>query len=152
MIRNEKEYKEAVGRLRQEKDRLAAQERELKGMGLGRQEVKRVLDPMVSFHQQLAEEVEVYERIKRGEFEEVMNLQGLGQMLVCLRIARGLTQRELADRLGVHESQVSRDERNEYHGVTLDRATRVLETLGASVQSRIELLPREDSGPRKKAV
>jgi transcriptional regulator with XRE-family HTH domain len=36
---------------------------------------------------------------------------------VALRIATGLTQRQLAETLGVHESQVSRDERNEYHGI-----------------------------------
>jgi len=35
-------------------------------------------------------------------------------MLAALRIARGVSQRDLAGRLGVHESQVSRDKRNEY--------------------------------------
>ena len=37
-----------------------------------------------------------------------------GHMLAALRIARGVSQRDLAGRLGVHESQVSRDKRNEY--------------------------------------
>jgi hypothetical protein len=35
--------------------------------------------------------------------------------------------RELARRLGVHETQVSRDERNEYFGITLERAAKILE-------------------------
>lgn len=139
MIRNEKEYQEAVSRLGQEKDRLAQQQAELKKMGLGPAQVKRALDPVRSFHQQLEEEVESYERLKRGEFDEMLNLRGLGQLLVSLRIARGLTQRQLAERLGVHETQVSRDERNEYHGVTLERAAKILETLGAEVHSRVEL-------------
>jgi hypothetical protein len=39
----------------------------------------------------------------------------------------------------VHETQVSRDERNEYHGITLERAARILEALGADVRSRVEL-------------
>ena len=64
-------------------------------------------------------------------------MRGLGQLLVSLRIARGLTQRELAERLGVHESLVSRDERNEYHGITLDRAARILDALGYELRSTV---------------
>jgi len=143
MIRNEKEYREAVERIRQEKARLARQESELKAMGLGPAEIKRALDPMRSFHEQLEEEVASYERLKRGEFDEVLNLRGLGQLLVSLRIARGLTQRQLAEKLGVHETQVSRDERNEYHGITLERAARILEVLGMEVRSRVERIEPE---------
>ena len=75
--------------------------------------------------------MESYEKLKRMEFDEVRNFDGLGRLLVALRISQGLTQRELADRLGVHESQVSRDERNEYHGITVERAGRILEAVGA---------------------
>ena len=115
-------------------------------MKLGPDEIKRALDPMRSFHQQLEEELRSYERLKRGEFDEVRNLQGLGQLLVSLRIARGLTQRELAVRLAVHETQVSRDERNDYHGITLERANRILEALGVEVHSRVELTEGKELG------
>lgn len=138
MIRSDKEYREAMDRIARQEARLAAQEAQLKSMGLGAEEVKRALDPMRSFQEQLREEARTYERLKRGQFEEVLNLRGLGQVLVSLRIAQGLTQRQLAARLGVHETQVSRDERNEYHGVTLERAARILEALGVIVRSRVE--------------
>jgi ribosome-binding protein aMBF1 (putative translation factor) len=146
MIRSEKEYRAAVERVRQEKDRLARQGAELLALGLGPAEIKRALDPMRSFHQQLEEEVTSYERLKRGEFDELLNLRGVGQLLVSLRIARGLTQRQLAEKLGVHETQVSRDERNEYHGVTLERASRILEVLGVEVRSRVERMEPERVG------
>lgn len=139
MIRNEIEYREAVQRLADEKQRIALQKAELEKMNLSPDEVKRVLDPMRSFHLQLQEEVESYERLKRGEFEEIRNLRGLGHMLIALRIARGISQRQLAERLGVHESQVSRDERNEYHGITLDRAARVLDALGVELRSTVQV-------------
>ncbi|MFM7058282.1 MAG: helix-turn-helix domain-containing protein [Planctomycetota bacterium] len=48
-----------------------------------------------------------------------------------------MTQRQLAERLGVHESQVSRDERNEYHGITLDRAARLLDAPGVAPRTSI---------------
>lgn len=138
MIRNENEYREAVSRLKDEEERLAAHRRELEKTGLSPEELKRVLDPMESFHLQLAEEVESYERLKRGEFGEIHNLRGIGRLLIGLRIAQGLSQRELAERLGVHESQVSRDERNDYHNVTLERAAKILDALHAELRSTVE--------------
>lgn len=141
MIRNDNEYREAVARLRDERTRLDEHHARLKQSGLSEAEVKRVIDPMESFHLQLAEEVGAYERLKRGQFDAVFNLRGLGQMLISLRIAQGITQRELSERLGVNESQVSRDERNEYHGVTLERASRILDALQVQVATRVESLP-----------
>ena len=146
MIRNESEYQEAVRRLREAQDRLAQHRAHLEEMGLGPAEVKRALDPLRAFHEQLVEEVESYERLKRGDVAELTNLHGLGHTLIALRIALGLTQRQLAERLGVHESQVSRDERNEYHDVTVDRASRILDALGVRMRSELEqpLAPRNE--------
>jgi len=138
MIRTESEYQEAVRRLEAEKKRLVGHEARLKGIGLVREQRKRALDPLRSFHLQLVEEVEGYERLKRGDLGEFTNLHGLGGMLVALRIALGLSQRELSRRLGVHESQVSRDERNEYHGITVERVSRILDALAVHLTSRFE--------------
>ena len=135
MIRNEAEYQEAVKRLKEERARYDAHEQELVRMGLKVDEVKRAMDPLRSFNLQLEEEVEAYERLKRGDLGELDNLHGLGRTLVALRIALGLTQRQLAERLGVNESQVSRDERNEYQGITVDRASRILDALGVTLRS-----------------
>ena len=121
MIRTESEYREAVARLAEEQKRIESQKAELEKMGLAPPRSSARIDSILSFHLQLQEEVESYQRLKRGELGEVRNLQDLGQFLISARIARGLSQRQLAEKLGIHESQVSRDERNEYHGVTLDR-------------------------------
>jgi ribosome-binding protein aMBF1 (putative translation factor) len=96
---------------------------------------------MESFHLQLKEEVESYERLKRGEFEELENLRGLGHLLISIRIAQGMSQRELAKRLNVHESQVSRDERNEYFGITLERAVKILDALNVRLHTKVEIEP-----------
>ena len=144
MIRNESEYKEAVGRLAEEQKRLTEHRARLKEAGLSDEEIKRVIDPMESFHLQLKEEVESYERLKRGEFDELVNFRGFGHLLIALRIGQGISQRDLAKRLGVHESQVSRDERNEYFGITLERAVKVLDALNVRLRTKVELeTPRE---------
>jgi DNA-binding XRE family transcriptional regulator len=138
MIRNEAEYQEAAKRLKEERARHHAHEAKLAQLGLKPEEIKRAMDPLRSFHLQLEEEVEAYERLKRGELGELDNLHGLGRTLVALRIALGLTQRQLAERLDVNESQISRDERNEYQGVTVDRASRILDALGVTLRSVFE--------------
>lgn len=143
MIRNESEYKEAVARLEEESARLSEHRGRLKDAGLTEEEIKRVIDPMESFHLQLKEEVASYERLKRREFDELENLRGFGHLLISLRIAQGLSQRELARRLDVHESQVSRDERNEYFGITVERAARILEALDVCIRSKVVETPDE---------
>ena len=148
MIRNETEYEYTVRQLREQAERLKRQEAELAGMDLSKEEINRAMDPVRSFHEQLKEEVHSYERLKRGEFDELHNLHGLGQLLVALRVAQGVSQRQLAERLAVHESQVSRDERNEYHGITVERAQRVLEALGVEVRTTVDKLSEELAGTR----
>src|ERR1700738_2573412 len=130
MIRNEAEYKKAVRRNVDEERRIEEHKKALQGEGFTAEQVQRAVDPILSFHLQLKEEIESYERLKRGDLGELMNLHGLGMTLIGLRIALGLTQRQFAQRLGVSETQVSRDERNEYHGITVDRATQILDALG----------------------
>ncbi len=144
MIRNDAEYKEAVARLAAEQERLAEHRARLKTAGLSDEEIKRVTDPMEAFRLQFVEEVESYERLKRGEFDDLENFRGLGHLLVSLRIAQGISQRELAKRLGVHESQVSRDERNEYFGITLERTMKVVDALKVRLRTKVEIdTPRE---------
>ena len=67
------------------------------------------------------------------------NLHGLGRALAGARIALGLTQRELAKRLNVDESQISRDERNDYHGITVERASRILDAMGIETTTELHL-------------
>jgi DNA-binding Xre family transcriptional regulator len=140
MIRNESEYKEAVRRVTKEEARIKAERSKLKESGLSTEEVKRALDPVRAFHEQLKEEIESYDRLMRGEFDELRNFEGIGRLLIALRIAKGVSQRELAERLGVHESQISRDERNEYHGISVDRANRILESLAVELRSTVEAM------------
>jgi ribosome-binding protein aMBF1 (putative translation factor) len=139
MIRNEAEYQVASARLLEERNRLAELRARLKSTNMSDEEIKRVVDPIESFHLQLKEEVESYERLKRGEFDELENLRGLGNLLIAVRISQGISQRELARRLDVHESQVSRDERNEYFGITLERAIKILDALNVRLHTKVEV-------------
>ncbi len=141
MIRSEKEYREAVERLGQDEEVLALQKEKLEELRLSEEEVRRALEPMLSFRAKLEEEVEWYERVRRRDFGIIRALSAVGTLLIALRIANGLSQRELAEKLAVSEAQVSRDERNEYRGITVDRAQRVLDAMNETLTSRVEDKP-----------
>jgi ribosome-binding protein aMBF1 (putative translation factor) len=141
MIRNETEYQQAMARLDAERHRFAEHAAAWRKQGFTEDQVAKLKEPLESFHMQLVEEVESYERLKRGQFADFENLHGLGQVLIGVRIARGMTQRQLARKLGVDESMVSRDERNEYHGITVERAMKILDALGVRLMTRVEVEP-----------
>lgn len=130
MIRTDAEYKRALQKLEEDARYLEEQRSRLQEMDLSTDEVEYALQPSISFTQQLKEEVEAYERMRRGDLGPLFSLTQIGRWLVGARIALGLTQQELAERLGVSAAQVSRDERNDYHGITVERAQRILEALG----------------------
>jgi DNA-directed RNA polymerase specialized sigma subunit len=134
MIRSETEYQEALTRLRDDADFAQQQRAALAAAGdLSPEQIERAMQPTLSFQAQLEDEVRWYERVRRRDFETLNRLTDIGRLLIALRIANGVTQRDLATMLGVSEAQVSRDERNEYHNITVERAQRILDALRESV-------------------
>ena len=105
-------------------------------MVLTEAQLKKAMESMQPFHLQLSEEIEDQERLKRWDLGEGYNLHGLGRMLIALCITRGISQSDLAKKLDTHASQVSRDERNEYQGMSVDRASRILDLLNAGLRRR----------------
>lgn len=141
MIRSEAEYREALKRLDEDRLFIQAQRKALEDQGFTAEEVATGLEPTLAFHAQLEEEVVWYERVKRRDFGMVTNLTQIGRMLIALRIGLDVSQKELATRLGVSEAQVSRDERNEYHGIGVERAQRILDALGVSTTTQVDVQP-----------
>ena len=141
MIRSEHEYQEALRRYRQDREVAEKQREALVAAGLTPEQVERAMEPLLAFQAQLGEEITWYEDVRRRSFSPARRLTDLGRLLIALRIASGLTQKQLASRLGVSEAAVSRDEKNEYHGITLERAQRVLDALGATLATTVEGLP-----------
>jgi len=129
MIKTEAEYRQTKQRIEQGKTSALKQREQLMAQGLTAEQIERVMEPLLSFQQQFVEEVQWYERVRAGDVSPIHNLNHIGQMLIGLRLARGLTQKELADRLGISEGVISRDERNDYHGISVERAQRILDAL-----------------------
>jgi DNA-directed RNA polymerase specialized sigma subunit len=138
MIKTESAYRQAVEKLKQDREFIKEQTKKFQDMGLEESHINLAIQPYTSFHEQLKEEVEYYEHIKRGEFEPVINLKTIGKTLIAYRIYLGLSQQELAEKLNVSPSQVSRDERNEYFGATIERIQCVMEAMDMTSITKID--------------
>lgn len=69
------------------------------------------------------------------------SLVDIGNRLVEARVAKGLTQRQLAERLGVHQQQIARWERERYACVALARLSAVADALGVTWGAEQPALP-----------
>jgi ribosome-binding protein aMBF1 (putative translation factor) len=137
MIRTDYEYQCSAKSVAGAEERFQAEAARYAAKGYTPEEIERLQEPSRFFTGQIQDEVASYERLKSGDFNELNNYATIGQILSAARIACGLSQRELAGKMGVHETQVSRDERNEYHGITVDRANRILEAMGLALTVRV---------------
>ena len=75
----------------------------------------------------LREELQAYESLKAGKFEvkQLEVVSDLPTMLISARIAQGMTQKDLAERIGLKEQQIQRYEATDYAKASLARIREV---------------------------
>ncbi|GCE10825.1 helix-turn-helix domain-containing protein [Tengunoibacter tsumagoiensis] len=73
----------------------------------------------------------------QAQFEEIVEEQDLWLQLVEARLAAGLTQAELAAKLGVSQAQVARIEKAGYDAYTLKTLRRHVRALGKKLSISI---------------
>jgi plasmid maintenance system antidote protein VapI len=130
MIRTKREYKASLKKLMQNDDALSKQRSELERLELSKEDIDLAMSPLINFRNQLKEDVKIYEGIKGRDWDLILNLADphhIGRFLIAIRIAYDLSQRDLAKLLGITDAQVSKDEINEYHGISFDRAIKIME-------------------------
>jgi DNA-directed RNA polymerase specialized sigma subunit len=138
MLRSAASYHEAQRLLQDQDALLAASRAEYQAQAIAPDDIERLLQPLVGRRAALAAALADFERSRRREFPVIHNLNDLGKLIIAARVASGLSQRELAARLGVSETQVSRDERFAYRAVSVTRAQRILDVLGECVTLSID--------------
>lgn len=76
---------------------------------------------------------------KRTLYQEIASKSDLWLQLVEARQAAGLTQRELAQRLGVSQAQVARIEKRVYDAYTLNTLRRYVQALGGDFTLEVQV-------------
>ena len=145
MITNQRQYDittEWIARFQQSVAALTAQEDEgeQNTRQLRRIEVAGMLSEIETLRDQLAE----YDALRSGK-PATLRIDSFSEFpaaLVKARIAAGLTEQQLAERLGVAVEQVERDEENDYGTASFAHVARVATTLGLKLGGEIALPAR----------
>lgn len=85
-------------------------------------------------------EIEEYNVLKQQTLIKIFSIQDLPIALIKARIALGMTQKELAEKMGVKEQQVQRDEANQYNSAGFHRIAEVAKALNIKIQETNLLL------------
>jgi HTH-type transcriptional regulator / antitoxin HipB len=79
-------------------------------------------------------ELQEYDDLKAGKIEIKMgSIEDLPKVLIQKRISLGMTQKELADKLGIKEQMVQRYESNGYESISYHRLTEVWNALDTTI-------------------
>lgn len=133
-ITNEREYRIARAEAGRLEALLAQQDRETEGLDPRLKQA--VHGATASRLDELRARIAWYENLKRagGAVVELDSLEQLPSLLVQARVASHLTQRELAQRLGVSEQQVQKDEEAGYAKASLQRLIEVARALDVPIR------------------
>ena len=85
-----------------------------------------------SMVRQLEDELREYDQLKSGELNlpHVERLDQIAPFITKIRIAKGVSQTELARRLGVSKQVISRYEEADYQTVAIARLQEILDAIG----------------------
>lgn len=98
------------------------------------------LDALKSQIGEIAEQVQEYQALRSGSIAsfKARSLSELPQILIKARIVQGLSQRDLAERLGLKEQQIQRYESEEYATANLRRLGEVADALNLKIREVAE--------------
>ncbi len=137
MIQNERQYKITQTKLRGLEQDLATLESS--GFDLHPRKILARKNSLNILIGELQQEIAEYDRLRSGKVTNfpIDSLQDLPLVMIKARIAVGMTQKELAEKIGVQEQQIQRYEANNYRAVGFDRLQEVLSALDVTVSKAV---------------
>lgn len=142
MIKNERQYritKAQADKFEQALARQAAAPEAGKQLHPLVQKAQR--DALANQFTDLKAELYEYDMLRSGERKilELTSFDQLPRALIQARIALGLSQKALADKLGIKEQQLQRYEATEYASASIERVGEVINVMGLTIRKDIFL-------------
>lgn len=100
------------------------------------------IDSMRALCDEWREDLAAYDALSQGPGNREFALQRFEELpdtLVRARVAAGLSQRQLAERLGLKPQQIQRYEATSYRGVAWETAARIAAALGLQIEGTLRL-------------
>lgn len=86
-------------------------------------------DGIQSLLEELEDELKTYNALKTALTVKVSDVGALAAALISVRIAKNLSQIELARRVGLKKQAIQRYESEQYKGASLDRITKIADAM-----------------------
>ena len=137
MIKNERQYRVAKAQALKFEEALKAMRTEgSKDRTTHPRLIKAQKDALASQLDSLRRELTEYEQLESGNIPppDLEYIYVVPRDLIRARIAAGLSQKELAKRLGMPEQQIQRYEAKEYKSVSLARISEVAKVLQSAAR------------------
>ncbi len=102
---------------------------------------KAQLDALIFQRDELIKQADEYELLLAGDLAvfDVESISDLPRALIMSRISMGLTQKDLADRLGMKEQQIQRYENTEYGSASFKTLVSIVEALDLKITEDVFL-------------
>jgi HTH-type transcriptional regulator / antitoxin HipB len=136
MIQNEHQYKITQGEIKKLQQVLAKilEQSEI----MSAQQLAAMQNSFQTQIDRMQAEIKEYNGLKVGKVEITMaSIEDLPKVLIQKRIGLGMTQKELAAKLGIKEQMVQRYEASSYESIGFQRLTEVWNALSASIPTVI---------------
>ena len=142
MIKNEKQYRITKTQARRFADALAELARQERPSNIPARLWRAQREAAESQLEELQEQIDAYERLQLGKSKELVleGVEDLPKTLIRARIASGMTQEGLAQRLGVKTQQIQRYEATEYESASFARVLKVVQALGLKMPKPARLV------------
>ena len=143
MIKNDRQYEYSKKKLHELEKDLKAIRKEYHS---DKNKVALLSQGYIEHIVQFKDEIKEYEDMVKAPFPEVLlihNFNKISRSIVKLRIARKITQEELAQRVGCKQSDISRLERDDYCGYTIGQLDKIMAALGVNIV--LNLIPKESA-------
>jgi ribosome-binding protein aMBF1 (putative translation factor) len=139
MIKNERQYLITKTQAKKFKDAIAAFD--AKSPDAHPLLVKAQREALESQLKELDAQLSEYEKLRSGKLKKLKksSFQNLPMALIRARIVKGLTQKDLARKLGVKEQQIQRYEETDYASASLSRVNEVIKALEIEVREEVIL-------------
>jgi len=147
MIRNARQYRITQAQLAKLEQALARLQAGEEGASVLHPRLRQAeQDAIMSQIDDLREQLAAYDalRTRKRPVLHLKSFEEFPQALIQARIAAGMSQKELAQRLGLKEQQIQRYEATDYASASLARVNAVIRALGLQVHEKI-MLPKPQS-------
>ena len=139
MIKNERQYKITRSRADEVRNTVTELERAPLPEGLQPEMREMQLDALRGTLGDMVAELAEYDSLHDATLIEATGIAQLPTALIRARIASGLTQHQLAERVGLQEQAVQRYEANDYSGVSFSRLVEIADALELTIHYDVRL-------------